>query len=156
MTCIRSLKKLALISSLIASGNQKLMKRILNINRHNTGFTLIEILVVLAIIATLLSLVTPRYFDAIERSKETTLKHDLSIMRDAIDKFYSDKNTYPATLDDLVAHKYLRAIPEDPITESALSWVITPPPDMNSGGDVYDIHSGAETMALDGTFYADW
>ena len=133
------------------------MKRhILKSSRLKQGFTLIEILVVLAIIATLLSLVTPRYFDSIEKSKETILKQDLNMMRDAIDKFYSDKNSYPTTLDDLVTHKYLRAIPEDPITESALSWVITPPLDINTVGDVYDVHSGAEVTALDGTLYAEW
>lgn len=120
------------------------------------GFTLIEILVVLAIIATLLSLVTPRYFHVMDRSKETTLKHDLSQMREAIDKYYGDKNAYPETLDDLVRGKYLRAIPPDPLTESNLTWVITPPADLNENGAVYDIHSGATGMAEDGTPYANW
>ncbi len=119
------------------------------------GFTLIEILVVLAIIATLLSLVTPRYFNTIDRSKETTLKHDLITMREAIDKFYSDKNAYPGSLDDLVQHKYLRAIPPDPITESSATWIITPP-DIDVRGTVYDIHSGATDIASDGTPYASW
>jgi general secretion pathway protein G len=120
------------------------------------GFTLIEILVVLAIIATLLSLVTPRYFNTIDRSKETTLKHDLNTMREAIDKFYSDKNTYPESLDDLVQHKYLRAIPPDPITENNATWLITPPPSIDDKGVVYDIHSGAAGIAEDGTPYANW
>jgi len=124
--------------------------------RLHSGFTLIEILVVLAIIATLLSLVTPRYFDTISRSKETTLRHDLIVMREAIDKFYSDKNVYPETLDDLVQNKYLRAIPEDPITESTLTWIFTSPPDIEDKGNIYDIHSGASNIASDGTPYADW
>jgi general secretion pathway protein G len=71
-------------------------------SRIKNGFTLIEMLVVLAIIATLLSLVTPRYFDSISRSKETILKHDLMVMREALDKFYSDKNVYPESLQELV------------------------------------------------------
>ncbi|HOY87904.1 MAG TPA: prepilin-type N-terminal cleavage/methylation domain-containing protein [Methylotenera sp.] len=120
------------------------------------GFTLIEVLVVLAIIATLLSLVTPRYFDTINRSKETTLRHDLIIMREAIDKFYSDKNTYPDTLDEMVRHKYLRAIPEDPITESQLTWITIAPPDIEAKGSIYDIHSGSPDIAADGTPYATW
>lgn len=124
--------------------------------RNQKAFTLIEILVVLAIIATLLSIVTPRYFHSIDRSKETTLKHDLNVMREAIDKFYSDKNAFPDSLDDLVQHKYLRAIPPDPITESNSTWLITPPPSIDDKGAVYDIHSGAPDIAADGTPYASW
>lgn len=120
------------------------------------GFTLIEILVVLAIIATLLSIVSPRYFNTIDRSKETTLKHDLNTMREAIDKFYSDKNVYPESLQDLVQHKYLRAIPPDPITENNATWLITPPPSLDDKGTVYDIHSGSTEVADDGTPYASW
>jgi general secretion pathway protein G len=120
------------------------------------GFTLIEILVVLAIIAVLLSLVTPKYFNSIERSKETILKQDLLVMREAIDKFYSDRNMYPETLEELVQLKYLRAIPEDPITETTATWILIPPADMDSKGNIYDIHSGAEHLAEDGTAYADW
>lgn len=120
------------------------------------GFTLIEILVVLAIIATLLSLVAPRYFDVISQSKETTLKHDLIIMRDAIDKFYSDKNVYPESLEELVQFKYLRAIPEDPITESTATWILVPPTDVEAKGALYDVYSGATEVASDGSQYADW
>src|SRR5450830_290517 len=120
------------------------------------GFTLIEVLVVLAIIATLLSMVAPRYFETVERSKETTLKHDLIGMRDAIDKYYSDTGNYPDTLDDLITKKYLRAIPEDPITGSNSTWVITPPVSLEVSGSVYDIHSGSPDVAKDGSNYADW
>ena len=75
------------------------------------GFTLVEVLVVMAIVATLISLVAPRYFAIMERSRESTLRHDLAVMRDAIDKFYSDKGAYPDALEDLVSQNYLRAIP---------------------------------------------
>ncbi|TFW71922.1 type II secretion system protein G [Methylotenera oryzisoli] len=126
------------------------------VKNNNQGFTLIEVLVVLAIIATLLSLVTPRYFNSIDRSKETILKHDLITMRDAIDKFYSDKNAYPETIEELVQHKYLRSVPEDPITQSTLTWVFSPPLDVEDKGAIYDIHSGADMVASDGTNYADW
>jgi general secretion pathway protein G len=129
--------------------------RIKNISLKQ-GFTLIEILVVLAIIATLLSLVAPRYFATIDQSKETILKHDLIIMRDAIDKFYSDRNVYPESLEELVHFKYLRTIPEDPITESTATWVMIPPPDVETKGALYDIYSGATEIASDGTQYADW
>lgn len=125
-------------------------------NRINNGFTLIEILVVLTIIATLLSLVTPRYFDSMSRSKEKILKNDLIVMREAIDKFYSDKNFYPDTLEDLVKYKYLQAIPTDPITDSAFTWLLLPPLDIELKGNIYDIHSGAQNIASDGSYYVDW
>jgi len=125
-------------------------------SNHKFGFTLIEILVVLAIIATLLSLVAPRYFTTIDRSKEATLRHDLAVMRDAIDKFYSDNNAYPESLDDLVQHKYLRQIPPDPITESIETWTFTAPSDINIKGTIADIHSGSENTAANGTPYASW
>lgn len=121
-----------------------------------SGFTLIEILVVLAIIAILLSMVTPKYFNTIERSKETTLKHDLIVMREAIDKYYSDRNVYPDTLDELVQLKYLRTIPDDPITETATTWVVVPPSEIDVKGSIYDIHSGSDQLAEDGTPYAAW
>lgn len=125
-------------------------------NHIKNGFTLIEILVVLAIIATLLSLVTPRYFDSMSRSKEKILKNDLIVMREAIDKFYSDKNAYPDSLEDLVQYKYLRAIPTDPITDSTVTWLFSPPLDIEMKGTIYDIHSGSQDIASDGSHYADW
>jgi general secretion pathway protein G len=122
--------------------------------RYSSGFTLIELLVVMAIIATLLSIVAPRYFNSLDRSKEVVLRQDLSIMRDAIDKFYSDTGNYPSELAELVEKRYLRTIPVDPLTESAASWVAVPPP---SGiGGVYDVRSSSPEQAKDGTFYEAW
>ena len=97
-------------------------------NGGYAGFTLIELLVVMAIIATLLSIVAPRYFNSLDRSKETVLRQDLGVMRDAIDKFYSDTGNYPGELAELVEKRYLRAVPVDPLTESAATWVAVPPP----------------------------
>lgn len=120
------------------------------------GFTLIEVLVVMAIIATLLSFVAPRYFETIDRSREATLRHDLSVMRDAIDKFYSDTGVFPDNIDDLVQHKYLRAIPKDPVTDTADTWILISPSDPGARGAMSDIHSGASGIASDGSQYADW
>ncbi|MBY0579210.1 MAG: type II secretion system GspH family protein [Burkholderiales bacterium] len=119
------------------------------------GFTLIELLVVMAIIATLLTLAVPRYFHSIDKSREAALKADLSGMRDAIDKYYGDTGKYPDTLGDLVAKKYLRSIPPDPMTGSNQSWIPVPPDDTGKGG-VYDIRSGDKGRDADGTPYADW
>src|SRR3990167_5200458 len=102
------------------------------------GFTLIELLVVMAIIATLLTIAVPRYFHSVEKSREAVLRQDLSTMRDAIDKYYGDNGQYPDTLDALVAKKYLRAIPLDPITETVSTWVSVPSQDADKGG-VFDV-----------------
>jgi general secretion pathway protein G len=119
------------------------------------GFTLIELLVVMAIIATLLSLTMPRYFHSVDKSKEVALRADLNGMRDAIDKYFGDTGKYPDTLDELVAKKYVRSIPPDPLTESNQTWVIIAP-DASAQGKVYDIKSGAPGNASDGTPYGEW
>jgi general secretion pathway protein G len=119
------------------------------------GFTLIELLVVMAIIATLLTLTLPRYFTSVQKSKETVLKENLYITRDAIGKYYTDKGKYPESLESLVTDKYLRKVPLDPITDSVTTWVIVPPEDPKKG-NVYDLKSGAQGKASDGTEYSDW
>ncbi|HYN53160.1 MAG TPA: prepilin-type N-terminal cleavage/methylation domain-containing protein [Methylotenera sp.] len=119
------------------------------------GFTLVELLVVLAILALLLTLAVPKYFTSIERAKDATLRQDLSTLRESIDKFYADKGHYPEALEDLVEHQYIRQLPIDPITEKTTTWLITPPePPLE--GSIYDIHSGASGTAKDGTKYGDW
>jgi general secretion pathway protein G len=118
------------------------------------GFTLVELLVVLAIVATLLSLAAPRYFQHVERSKEAVLKENLAAMRDAIDQYHADTNSWPESLEDLAEKRYLRAVPKDPITESDETWVVMAAPDKSSG--IYDVHSGSEAVGLDKTPYADW
>ncbi len=123
--------------------------------RSHIGFTLIELLVVMAIIATLLSIVTPRYFNSIEKAKETVLRQDLGIMRDAIDQFYSDTGGYPLSLEELVEKRYLRRVPIDPLTESDMTWIEVPSLNEEEEG-VYDVHSGYTGQALDGTYYEEW
>lgn len=119
------------------------------------GFTLIELLVVMTIIALLLTLAVPRYFHSVEKSKETVLRDNLSIVRESLDKYYADLGKYPDTLDDLVTKKYLRSVPRDPVTESSTTWVIVAPTDSNKGA-IYDIKSGAPGKARDGSLYAEW
>ena len=119
------------------------------------GFTLIELLVVMAIIATLLTLAVPRYFSSVDRSKEAVLRQDLATLRDSLDKYHGDTGRYPDSLDDLVAKRYLRNVPVDPITESNATWVLVPPGDPGKGL-VYDVKSGAQGKASDGTSFAEW
>ena len=113
------------------------------------GFTLIELLVVLAIIGGLVALAAPRYLHRVDLAKETVLASDLATMREAVDKFFGDTGRYPANLDELVARRYLRKIPPDPITERADSWVVIAPPAPDQGA-VYDVRSGAAGTASDG------
>ncbi|RFO98107.1 type II secretion system protein G [Rhodoferax lacus] len=122
--------------------------------RHR-GFTLIELIVVMTIISLLLTLAAPRYFRSIERSKETVLKANLASTRDALDKFHADTGRYPEQLAELVAKRYLRTLPWDPIADSSEAWLIIPPAD-GQGGGVYNINSGAEGAGDDGIPYAEW
>ncbi len=119
------------------------------------GFTLIELIVVMAIIALLLTIAVPRYFHSTEKAREAVLKENLAQMRTAIDQYFADRGAYPERLEELVEKKYLRRIPEDPITETVTSWVAQPPEDGKSGG-IFDIRSGAPGTALDGSSYSDW
>ena len=118
------------------------------------GFTLIELLVVMAIIATLLTIAVPRYFQSLERAKETALRQDLAVMRDAIDKFAGDTGRLPESMDELVAERYMRALPEDPFTRSSGSWVLVMSDDPEQTG-VRDVRSGAEGLAKSGVPFSE-
>jgi general secretion pathway protein G len=107
------------------------------------GFTLVELMVVLTVIALLLSVVVPDYMGRMKRAEEAVLKENLVVMRDALDKHYADAGKYPGSLQDLVSKRYLRNIPPDPFTQSEGTWVAVPPSDPKKGG-VYDVRSGAK------------
>jgi general secretion pathway protein G len=119
------------------------------------AFTLIELLVVLAVMASLLTLVAPRYFGSLDRGKENVLKENLAGLRDSLDKFYADTGRYPDRLEDLVSKGYLRKVPIDPLTDSSKTWKLLPPADTSQGG-VADVRSSASGTSLDGSRYADW
>jgi general secretion pathway protein G len=123
--------------------------------RRGRGFTLLELLVVMAIIATLLTIAVPRYFRSLERSREAVLRQDLVAMRDSIDKFYGDTGKYPETLEALVDKQYLRRIPVDPIAKASDRWVVIRAEDPDDTG-VKDVKSGAEGAGEDGRPYAAW
>jgi len=125
-----------------------------------SGFTLIELLVVISMIAILAAMGMVQYRNSIRRAEETTLKHDLFHMRDAIDQYYADKGKYPASLDALVSDGYMRKIPDDPISKSSSTWQTIPaePDPGNPSADtgIYDVKSGAQGTSLDGSAYSDW
>lgn len=119
------------------------------------GFTLVELLVVMAILMLLLTVAAPRYFSGIDRAKEAALKQTLQVVRDAIDKFHADNARYPESLQELAERHYIRQVPVDPLTESGETWIVVKP-DEDIPGDLYDLHSGAEGQAKDGSLYAEW
>jgi general secretion pathway protein G len=121
----------------------------------NPGFTLVELLVVMAIIALLLSLAVPRYYSSVEKSREAVLRENLSMTRQALDRYFGDNGKYPDTLEQLVSGKYLRSLPQDPLTDSSSTWVIVPPEVPEKGG-IFDLKSGAAGKARDGTEYREW
>lgn len=128
--------------------------------QRESGFTLIELLVVISMITILAAMGMVQYRNSVRRAEETTLKHDLFHMRDAIDQYYADKGKYPASLDSLVSDGYMRKLPEDPITRSASTWQTIPaePDPANPSADtgIYDVKSGAQGTSLDGSAYSDW
>ena len=124
------------------------------------GFTLIEILIVITLIVVLASMGMASYTNSVRRAREAVLREDLFRIRDAIDQFYADKNKYPADLSELVSGNYMRRVPVDPITQSAETWQVVPAePDPNNPSaepGIYNVTSGSDAIALDGTKYSDW
>jgi len=124
------------------------------------GFTLIELMVVMAIISVLLAIALPIYQKSIIRAKESVLRNNLFTLRTMIDEYTIDKQKAPESLQDLVSEGYLRQIPQDPITGSSDTWRVimedTPVGGSTSSPGVFDVHSGSDKTALDGTNYSDW
>jgi len=128
--------------------------------RESRGFTLIELMVVTAIISILLAIAVPIYQKSIVRSKETVLRNNLFTLRTMIDEYTIDKQKAPESLQDLVSEGYLRQVPQDPITGSDQTWHVimeeTPIGGSASSPGIFDVKSGSDRMALDGTPYAEW
>jgi general secretion pathway protein G len=124
--------------------------------KRSLGFTLIELLVVMAIVSALLGIVAPRYVHKVAVAREAALKENLSALRIGLDQYYSDRGTYPEALGDLVARRYLRALPLDPVTERRDTWVPAIREEEGGRKVVHDVRSGAAGHATDGTPFASW
>ncbi len=124
------------------------------------GFTLLELMIVLTIIAILASVAVPMYQATILRAKEAVLKENLHSLRTVIDQYTADKRTAPQSLEDLIAAGYLRDVPEDPITDSQTTWQVEfgstamVPDQLDTG--VVDVRSGAPSLSTEGTLYSEW
>jgi len=127
---------------------------------YRRGFTLIELMIVMAIIAVLMSVALPIYNRSIIRAKESVLKNNLFTMRTVIDEYTYDKQKAPQTLNDLVSDGYLRQVPVDPMTNNADSWKIIMEDASNtvnqSEPGIFDVRSGSEKTSLEGTPYSEW
>jgi len=124
------------------------------------GFTLVELMIVMAIIMILATIAIPIYVRTLQRAKEATLREDLHTMRTAINSYTVDKEKAPETLDDLVQAGYLKSIPVDPITSSNETWITGMSDTMTdineTQGGMDDVHSGSQALASDGTTYNTW
>jgi general secretion pathway protein G len=126
----------------------------------DSGYTLIELLIVLSLIMIIASVALAQYRNSVILAREAVLKADLHQMREAIDQYYADKGKYPDTLEALVSETYLREIPVDPFTNSRSSWQTVPadpqPGAVTASPGIYDVKSTADGTALDGSRYTDW
>jgi general secretion pathway protein G len=131
-----------------------------NVPTSSAGFTLIELLIVLTLITILATIGMTQYRSSVIYARESVLKEDLFRMRDAIDQYYADKNKWPSTIEELVSDGYLRKVPDDPFTKSNSTWVPVPaepdPSNPTAEAGVYDVKSGSDVTALDGTKYSEW
>jgi general secretion pathway protein G len=130
------------------------------IKRQDEGFTLLELMVVMAIISVLATLAIPSFIQALKSAREAVLKEDLHVMRAAIDSYTMDKQKAPQSLDDLIQDGYLKAVPEDPMTRSRDTWVTDTSDSLHSldqtDPGVDDVHSGSQDMGSDGQPYSAW
>ena len=129
--------------------------------QNTRGFTLIEMLIVVALIGILATIAVGQYQRSIVRAKEAALRENLFVMRSQISNYFADKGEYPFDLQSLVDEKYLKRIPSDPITRSADTWVVThsdvgDEEDISNEQGIEDVHSGADEISLDGLPYADF
>jgi general secretion pathway protein G len=128
--------------------------------KQDAGFTLMELMIVMAIISVLATLAIPSFVGAIKSAREAVLKEDLHVMRAAIDSYTMDKQKAPQSLDDLIQNGYLRNIPEDPMTHSRETWVTDTSDSLHSVDQtdpgIDDIHSGSDETGSDGQPYSAW
>ena len=132
----------------------------LSVSRRRLGFTLVELMIVMAIIAILISIAIPVYNRAITRARESVLKNNLFTMRTVIDEFTYDKGKAPQNIQDLVSEGYLRQIPVDPMTGSSDSWKVIMEDALTAVNQtepgIFDVRSGSDKTSLEGTPYAEW
>jgi general secretion pathway protein G len=128
--------------------------------RGERGFTLIELVIVMAVIGLLAAIAIPSFVRSVQKAKEAVLQEDLHVMRNAIDSYTIDKEKAPQSLDDLVQAGYLKSIPVDPITSRNDTWIVSQSDMLSdisqSQGGIGDVHSGSQAQSIEGTTYNSW
>jgi general secretion pathway protein G len=128
--------------------------------KHDAGFTLVELMIVMAIIGVLAVVAIPSYVGAVRQAREAVLREDLHVMRDAIDSFTADKQKAPQSLDELVTEGYIRSIPVDPMTRASDTWVTNTSDSLHSVDQtdpgIDDVHSSSQEQGSDGKPYTEW
>ena len=124
--------------------------------RRASGFTLLEMMVVMTIIVTIVSIAVPFYTSALVRARESVLRSNLLTMRSVIDQFTYDKESAPQSLQDLVEEGYLREVPIDPMTNSRETWELITETGPTGESGVFDVRSGSDETSLSGTPYSEW
>lgn len=125
-----------------------------SVGRGRGGYTLLELMIVVTIVAILATLAQPMWQDSVTRAREASLKQTLFTVRDVLDQYRADYGKYPLALADIVSAGYLRQLPQDPFTRSPTTWQEIPSEER--GGGVFDVHSGSPLVGTDGTAYNQW
>ncbi len=129
-------------------------------NERESGFTLMELMIVMTIIGILSAIAAPIYLRTVNKAKEATLKEDLHVMRGAIDSYTVDKEKAPQSLEDLVQGGYLKTIPIDPMTSRSDTWIVGQSDNLSNiqetAGGIDDVHSGAQQVSSEGTSFSTW
>lgn len=130
----------------------------MKMTRRNThkGYSLIELMIVVAIIGILVALAVPSFQQSAVKAREAALKQNLQTIRTVLDQHYADKGVYPPSLETLVEAGYLRQVPVDPFAETADAWVFEFEENPDAQGGIFDVHSGSDDLSLKGTPYHEW
>jgi general secretion pathway protein G len=124
-----------------------------SVGRGEGGYTLLELMIVVTIVAILATLAEPMWQESVTKAREASLKQTLFTVRDVLDQYRADHGKYPQAITEVVSSGYLRQMPPDPFTRSATTWQEIP---SESEGGVFDVHSGSPLVGTDGTPYNQW
>jgi general secretion pathway protein G len=131
-----------------------------SLRRSESGFTLLELMIVMVVIGLLAAIAIPAYTTNIRHAREAVLKEDLHVMRQAIDSYTVDKQKAPQSLDDLIQSGYIKVMPIDPFTHRSDTWMPVQEDTLMSldqtEAGIDDVHSGSQETAIDGTSYNTW